>query len=404
MSVESQEWIQFLRVLRNDLNHLYDPAYLRKSSLISWFGLQGQVDAVFKLQQLLVKAIDQLENAEESRPISKYTYSILKNRYVLQVPQVELANTIGMSERQLRREQMTAIEFLATQLWNAYGLAERLQATQEALTPIGEERPTGDLDWLQSEQETTACDPNTILVDVVDLIAPLLSLNKVYLDLDVDGPLPLVKVHGVALQQALLSILNYQIQGLKQGALRLSADQREAHVEIAVASRRMQGEAEPNGQVEEVLFIARRLLQMFSAHVQMLWDEQEKGFLIRLPVLQRTFVLVIDDNHDFFELLQRYLTGSAYEIIGLKILKDPIEQIAALMPGIIILDIMMPGIDGWELLKSIKTNAAICDIPVVISTILPQKSLALALGADDFLQKPITQTALLAVLDRWTHR
>ena len=64
------------------------------------------------------------------------------------------------------------------------------------------------------------------------------------------------------------------------------------------------------------------------------------------------------------------------------------------------LDVMLPGIDGWELLGRLREHPRTRNVPVVISTILPQEQLALALGAAAFLRKPINRETLLSSLDR----
>jgi len=64
------------------------------------------------------------------------------------------------------------------------------------------------------------------------------------------------------------------------------------------------------------------------------------------------------------------------------------------------LDVMLPGIDGWELLGQLREHPQTSCIPVVVCTILPQEPLALALGAAAFLRKPVSREALLSALDR----
>jgi hypothetical protein len=113
------EWQDFLDHLRYGLNHLYDPKLLQKSPLIIWFGLESHVDAVFRLQKVLVDSIEQLENDSANMPIQPQILHILKQRYIEQLPQVDLAKQVAMSDRQLRREQNVSIDYLATRLWNS---------------------------------------------------------------------------------------------------------------------------------------------------------------------------------------------------------------------------------------------------------------------------------------------
>jgi CheY-like chemotaxis protein len=71
-----------------------------------------------------------------------------------------------------------------------------------------------------------------------------------------------------------------------------------------------------------------------------------------------------------------------------------------LFPKVIVLDVMMPQIDGWELLASLRQHPNTSHIPVVVCTILPQEDMALSLGASGFVRKPVTRHIFLAALDR----
>jgi len=115
-------------------------------------------------------------------------------------------------------------------------------------------------------------------------------------------------------------------------------------------------------------------------------------------------VLVIDDNADFIQLIERYLTGTTYRVAGER---NPALALAAAekhTPAVILLDVMMPHIDGWEVLGRLRTHPATASIPIMVCTILPQEELALSLGASAYLRKPISQERLLTVLEQLTAR
>jgi len=65
-----------------------------------------------------------------------------------------------------------------------------------------------------------------------------------------------------------------------------------------------------------------------------------------------------------------------------------------------VLDVMMPGIDGWEVLTRLRAHPTMANTALIVCTVLPQEELALAMGADGFLQKPVTREAFLAMLER----
>jgi CheY-like chemotaxis protein len=130
--------------------------------------------------------------------------------------------------------------------------------------------------------------------------------------------------------------------------------------------------------------------------------DTETPFIIQLawPTAEHLAVLVIEDNADTLRLFQRYLSGTRYPFIGAS---DPEQAVALaekLDPRIIVLDVMLPGIDGWELLGRLREHPSIRGTPVMVCTILPQQQLATTLGAAGFLRKPFTQAELLSALDR----
>ena len=75
---------------------------------------------------------------------------------------------------------------------------------------------------------------------------------------------------------------------------------------------------------------------------------------------------------------------------------------AAAPPAAIVLDVLLPGIDGWEVLRRLKSDAALRDVPVIIATVVDERGIGLALGAVDYLVKPIDPEALLDRLGRYT--
>ena len=71
-----------------------------------------------------------------------------------------------------------------------------------------------------------------------------------------------------------------------------------------------------------------------------------------------------------------------------------------MQPAVILLDVMMHNVDGWQLLSELRHEPATSSIPVIVCTILPVEGMALSLGANAFLQKPVTQQQLLKALDQ----
>lgn len=128
-------------------------------------------------------------------------------------------------------------------------------------------------------------------------------------------------------------------------------------------------------------------------------------------------VLVVDDILPNVKLLEAKLTSEYYDVLTATNGKDALEKVAAMSPDLVLLDVMMPGMDGFEVCTRIKQNPALAHIPVVMVTALTDnedKVRGLESGADDFLSKPINDTALMArvrslvrlkmALDEWRMR
>jgi len=110
-------------------------------------------------------------------------------------------------------------------------------------------------------------------------------------------------------------------------------------------------------------------------------------------------VLVVDDNPSNRELLEAYLAPEGYEVIFAENGREALDRVHAEEPDIVLLDIMMPGVDGYEVCSRLKSSEQTRFIPVVMVTALKEmedKVRALDVGADDFLTKPVQKVELLA--------
>jgi two-component system cell cycle response regulator len=110
-------------------------------------------------------------------------------------------------------------------------------------------------------------------------------------------------------------------------------------------------------------------------------------------------VLVVDDILSNVKLLEAKLTAEYFEVLTASSGEQALTRVAAELPDIVLLDVMMPGMDGFEVCRRIKANAKVAHIPIVMVTALDQPSdrvTGLEAGADDFLTKPVDDLALFA--------
>ena len=112
-------------------------------------------------------------------------------------------------------------------------------------------------------------------------------------------------------------------------------------------------------------------------------------------------VLVVDDIVANVRLLEAKLQAEYFEVVTAMNGLDALELVARVKPDIVLLDVMMPGIDGIEVCNRIKANPATAHIPVIMITALDQSEdrvKGLKAGADDFLTKPVNDLALFSRL------
>jgi CheY-like chemotaxis protein len=112
-------------------------------------------------------------------------------------------------------------------------------------------------------------------------------------------------------------------------------------------------------------------------------------------------ILVIDDLEANIRLLQARLSAEYYEVLTATDGPSGLAVAAAETPDIILLDVMMPGMDGWAVLAALKADPAVADIPVIMLTIVDDRNLGYALGAAEYLTKPVDRERLVAVLKKY---
>jgi signal transduction histidine kinase/DNA-binding response OmpR family regulator/HAMP domain-containing protein len=112
-------------------------------------------------------------------------------------------------------------------------------------------------------------------------------------------------------------------------------------------------------------------------------------------------VLVIDDDPTVHDLVQRFLNKEGLNMIAARSGEEGIRLAKELHPAAITLDVLMPGMDGWAVLTELKADPALSEIPVIMLTIMDEKQMGYALGAADYLTKPIEWDRLVAILQRY---
>jgi signal transduction histidine kinase/CheY-like chemotaxis protein len=115
---------------------------------------------------------------------------------------------------------------------------------------------------------------------------------------------------------------------------------------------------------------------------------------------EESTVLVIDDDPNALELLGRTLQRADMRVVTASDGEEALRLARSLHPAAITLDVMMPGVDGWQVLRELKADPETRDIPVVMVTMTEDRELGYALGATEFLTKPIQRDHLVRLIER----
>ena len=162
------------------------------------------------------------------------------------------------------------------------------------------------------------------------------------------------------------------------------------------------------------LTLSRRIVDL---HGGRMWLESEVGvgstFGFAIPVVapvgsaSRTgddppgdgpVVVVVEDDRRSLDLLMLYLDSTGVDVVGLQNGEEGLAAVRRLNPAAVVLDIALPGMDGWELMVALRDDPATAGDPVVVVSVLDERAKGLALGAASYLVKPVSREEVLSAL------
>ena len=388
---------EFARLVKEALTHLYDHAYLQRHPLSSLL-LSNPTREIsgLTLHRVLVQAIEALRPSPRVPPSAPTwrPYLALFLRYVENMDVAQIAQELGVSSRQFRREHLRGLEALIDLLWDRWRQEQAGMSSASSSSLLEAE--------VARLSTTTAAGTTTVDAAVRSVLATLEGLarhQRISLAVTLPADLPPVALDRVVMRQILLSVLTHAMSQRMDSAVEISATSDAAQVIVAI---RVEGGSQgipPLNRADDRLPIAQRLVEAREGSMDV---EEGDGLVVRLtlPARRLPIVLVIDDNPDVIQLFHRYLAGGPYRVLGASTSEEALRLAAEVVPDVITLDVMMPTQDGWELLQSFKNHPVTRKIPVIVCSVLRERALALSLGAEEFLAKPVTQAMLLTALAR----
>jgi signal transduction histidine kinase/CheY-like chemotaxis protein len=289
-------------------------------------------------------------------------------------------------------------------------------------------------------------DLNTLIEDAVATVRPLIDKNHNTLKVNLSDNLTTMHADLTKVRQTLLNLLSNASKFTENGVITLNLNrftlQERDWISFQVRDTGIGMTPEQMGRLFKAftqadasttrkyggtglgLAITKKFCEMMGGDITV-ESETDRGttFTIQLPLHVQTItnnkrfltnkeratsfnpegstVLVIDDDPTIHDLIERFLIKQGFQVQtassgaeGLSLAKD-------LTPDAITLDVMMPGLDGWSVLSALKADPQTAEIPVIMMTMVDNQNLGYALGAADYLLKPINRQHLANVLDKY---
>jgi PAS domain S-box-containing protein len=280
--------------------------------------------------------------------------------------------------------------------------------------------------------------------EVQAVVDPLAKKNSNQLVIEKPPELGLIRADATKVRQCLLNLLSNACKFTSNGTVRLHALRDEGWITFQVSDTGIGMTKEQMGKLFRAfqqadssttrkfggtglgLAISRRFCQFMNGDITVSSEPgQGTTFTMRIPVevvpqaaevqtkpeqeVQRVseslpasaaVVLVIDDDPLVADLLRRTLVKDGYRVEYAENGEKGLQLARQLRPDAITLDVMMPGMDGWQVMTHLKSDPELADIPVILLSIVNDRKTGFALGATEYLTKPLDRERLTAVLGR----
>lgn len=391
---------RFVDEIRQILDHLYDFPYLQHHALAQRLppALRTPGDTAGQaLRRQVIKAIESLgpEPGAGFRSAQSRVYNMLQLRYVEGMTALEAAHRLSISPRQAHRDLRRGEENVAELLW-AMLLPDNDLSSPESDLPL----PPDELEEMRVDLRIVNA---TELIErarnTIDKLAAALQVSLAF-----QPPVEPVWVSAdvMVAQQVLVGTLSHIVKRAAQGRVDmtlLTADDLNAELVIAYPLRTPQDEMSSLNPLIDQL--AQRISWSVRQGERRANNASRDGALdrIHLTMPRRSKVaLLIDDNEGLVSLLDRYLINQPCRPVRAAGSLDGLRLAQELQPDVIVLDIMLPTLDGWEVLQLLRNDPRTSHIPIIICSVFHDPELALSLGASLVLRKPVERREFLEAI------
>jgi CheY-like chemotaxis protein len=383
------EFDVFRKQVKDALEHLYDAAYLETHPLLAHLSDASSATRTTRAQKLRALLKDSIEQLHPNQDLPSgspewRSYLALRYRYVQGMNQNEIEHELGISLRQLQRELHKGLDALATLLWE-----QRPTITKPEIPNTTQELENELRQWALTRQN---CDVRVLAEETLATLKPRIDAHRIDVTTQIPSDTPNVFVDATLTRQALLNVLRLAVNQARNKVMLATNVQDKLVGLVIVVEDIVPNEQSEDWQNAETLFKAQGIILDLNAQAQI---------VILFPRATQPRVLVIDDNAAIQQLFERYLAPHQYEVIHAQDGNQAIRLAAEIQPDAITLDVMMPRVDGWQVLRTLQENSATKKIPVIICSVLKEPELALSLGARAYLKKPVERLTLVETLEKF---
>lgn len=364
----------------------------------------------------------------EMREIDKLKSQFLANMsHELRTP---LNSIIGFS-----RVIMKGIDGPVTDLQNQ-DLTAIYNSGQHLLGLINDILDLSKIEAGKMELTFDEVDINKLIKSVMSTVIGLIKDKPVRLVEDLEEDLPVVKADSMRVRQVLINLFSNASKFTDEGTITVKAERQGNYVRIGIKDSGPGISKEDQEKLFKAfsqvdasatratggsglgLSICRELVTMHEGVIDV-ESEIGKGstFFFTLPFFypelagaaeteaseiesDAPIILSIDDDLQVIQLYERYLNAQGYQVVPLTDPKKAVQRVKELKPHAVTLDIMMPGYDGWQVLQDLKSDPETQRVPIIVCSIVEDTAKGYALGATDYLLKPIIEDDLINALYR----
>jgi signal transduction histidine kinase/DNA-binding response OmpR family regulator len=279
--------------------------------------------------------------------------------------------------------------------------------------------------------------PAELVQSVVETAVGLIKGKPIELRKDVAPGLPPIVADRTRVRQILLNLISNAAKFTESGTITVQVSRTDTEMIFSVTDtgigiapedhqavfeefRQVDGNSDRHYEGTGLgLSICRRLIQLHGGRI---WLESTLGagstFWFSLPYVMAesaepavmtytspaetsvATVLVIDDDPSAIEIIATYLERDRYRVYGVSDSRRVVSEALRIQPAAIILDVLMPHKDGWEVLRELKADPLLRSIPILLYTIVEEQKLGFYLGASAYLVKPVDEVQLRETVNR----